>query len=72
MSDRIHWPTNESPEDTLRRVIRNCAVAPKSKRAKTEPRWSIVSKVTAHGSTYSANLCRWAGVAPDELVRARK
>jgi hypothetical protein len=28
--------------------------------------------VTVHGSTYSAALCRWAGLDPDELVRRRK
>jgi|688.fasta_scaffold286485_2 hypothetical protein len=68
---RPEWPIDELPEDTLRRVIRNCAIPTKSKRIKTEPRWSIVSQVTAHGSTYSAALCRWAGLDPDELVRKR-
>lgn len=72
MTARSLWPIDEAPEDTLRRVIRNCAVPTMSKRTKTEPRWSVVSQVTAHGSTYSAALCRWAGLDPDELVRKRK
>jgi hypothetical protein len=73
MTESPEWPLPTSTaEDTLRRVIRNCAAPAKHKHTKTEPRWSIVSKVTAHGSTYSAALCRWAGLDPDELVRARK
>jgi len=73
MSDNNGWPIDlMTPEETLRRVIRNCATAAKSHRTKTEPRWSIVSQVTAHGSAYSAALCRWAGVDPDELVRRRR
>ena len=72
MSEHPAWPIDESPEDTLRRVIRNCAVPGNRKHTKTEPRWSVVSQVTAHGSTYSAALCRWAGLDPDELVRKRK
>jgi len=69
---RPEWPLpGSSAEDTLRAVIRNCAVPPKSARTKTEPRWSIVSKVTAHGSTYSTALCRWADLNPDDLVRRR-
>ncbi len=73
MSDRPEWPIDESPEQTVLNVIRNCAVpiAPPNNRALGEPRWSIVSRVTAHGSTYSAALCRWAGLDPDELVRKR-
>jgi hypothetical protein len=73
MSDHAEWPIDlMTPEETLRRVIRNCATPAKSQRTKTEPRWAIVSRVTAHGSTYSAALCRWAGVDPDELVRRRR
>jgi hypothetical protein len=71
ITDRPEWPIDESPEDTLRRMIRICAIPAKSRRTKTEPRWAIVSQVTAHGSTYSAALCRWAGLDPDELVRKR-
>jgi hypothetical protein len=71
MGDRPEWPIDASPEQTVRNVIRNCAIPAKSKRTKTEPRWVIVSRVTAHGSTYSAALCRWAGLDPDELVRKR-
>jgi hypothetical protein len=48
-----------APADVLRRIIRNM----KPKRG--HPMWSTVSEATAHGSTVSAGLCRWAGVAPD-------
>lgn len=66
------WPIDVSPEQTVRAVLRNCARPAKSKLTKTEPLWSIASKVTAHGSTYSFALCKWAGLDPDELVmRAR-
>jgi len=71
-TDHSEWPLDESPETTLRRVIRNCAVPIVAPRVLGVPRWSVVSDVTAHGSTYSAALCRWAGGDPDELVRARK
>ena len=75
MTERPEWPLpTATAEDTLRNVIRNCAVpiAPPNNRALGVPRWSIVSEVTVHGSTYSAALCRWAGLDPDELVRERK
>ena len=73
MTERPEWPLPTSTaEDTLRRVIRNCAVPIVAPRALAVPRWSVVSDVTAHGSTYSAALCRWAGLDPDELVRKRK
>lgn len=74
MTDHPKWPLDEAPEATLRRVIRNCAVpiAPPNNRALGVPRWSVVNDVTAHGSKYSAALCCWAGLDPDELVRRRK
>ena len=73
MTKRPQWPLPTSTaEDTLRCVIRNCAVPIVAPRVLGVPRWSVVSDVTAHGSTYSAALCRWAGLDPDELVRARK
>lgn len=63
-------PAGLSIEQTLVRVIRYCGRAPRSTRARTEPRWAIVSDFTLHGSTYSIALCRWAGCDPDEqLVR---
>ncbi len=72
MTDHPEWPLPTATiEDTLRSVIRNCAVRANRKHTKIEPRWSVVSQVTAHGSTYSAALCRWAGLDPDELVRKR-
>jgi hypothetical protein len=72
MTDHPEWPLPTSTaEDTLRNVIRNCAGIG-TPRGMGVPRWSIVSEVTVHGSTYSAALCRWAGLDPDELVRRRK
>lgn len=47
------------PADVLRRIIRNL----KPKRGR--PLWSAVHEATAHGSTVSMGLCRWAGVDPD-------
>ena len=73
MTDHPEWPLPTSTaEDTLRSVIRNCAVPNVAPRALGVPRWSVVKDVTAHGSNYSAALCRWAGLDPDELVRRRK
>jgi hypothetical protein len=66
-----NWPLPEPCEKTLLTVIRNCSSPVTSKRQRTIPRWSAVSKVTGHGSGYSAELCRWAGLDPDEMVRPR-
>jgi hypothetical protein len=65
MGADVPWPLDTTPEATLRYVIRTCARPARSKRGGV-PRWSIVSAVTGNGSTYSARLCVWAGVDPDE------
>ncbi len=74
MSDAVkpmpEWPIPTPMHATLRQVIRNCGTP--AKRPRTgRPRWSVVRQVTGHGSGYSAELCRWAGVDPDELVVRR-
>lgn len=66
------WPISTSPEDTLRWIIRNCARPAGRARVGARPRWSVVADLTSHGSTYSARLCVWADVDPDELVVRRK
>lgn len=61
------WPIPTAMHDTLRRVIINCARP--ALRARTGRfRWSVVAQLTGHGSGYAAELCRWAGVDPNELV----
>ena len=72
MTTPTGWPLPISAEAVLRQTIRNCAVAATSKRVRAWPRWAIVSRITANGSGYSADLCRWAGLDPDELVSPRK
>ena len=67
------WPLDVSPEKTVLAVIHNCGHVPLPKsRARTMPRWSAVSKATAHGKGYSYALCRWAGLDPDQLVVPRR
>jgi len=72
-SDAKTWPLDVSPEKTIRQVIFNAgSVPPKGSRARTVPRWSAVGSATGHGSGYSAELCRWAGLDPYEQVRPRR
>jgi hypothetical protein len=66
------WPIDVSPESTLRTTIRNCGIPAGKARVGVLPRWAVVSRLTTHGSTYSAMLCRWAGLDPDEMVRPRR
>lgn len=66
------WPIPVTAEATLRTLIRNCARPAGRAKIGARPRWSVVSDLTAHGSGYSAALCRWAGFDPDELVVRRK
>jgi hypothetical protein len=66
------WPIPVSAEQTMRTLIRNCARPAGRSRVGARPRWSVVSDLTTHGSTYSAWLCQWAGFDPDELVVRRK
>lgn len=76
MSDQqtteAEWPIPVTAEQTLRTLIRNCALPAGRRRVGAMPRWAIVSKLTAHGSGYSHSLCRWAGLDPDEMVVRRK
>lgn len=66
------WPIDRTPEETLRHIIRVCARPSGRARIGARPRWTIVSDLTSNGSTYSARLCTWAGVDPDEMVVRRK
>lgn len=53
----------DSPEfwrNLAGRVVRN------SYPTKRKPRWVVVMERTAHGSTYSKELCRYFGLDPDE------
>ena len=61
------WPIDKSAAEVLRHVIVSCA-RPARRPRTGRPRWSVVGQVTGHGSGYSAELCRWAGVDPSELV----
>lgn len=66
------WPISVSAEDTLRWIIRNCSRPAGRARVGARPRWSVVSDLTSNGSTYSAELCAWAGCDPNEMVVRRK
>jgi hypothetical protein len=66
------WPLPNTAEHTLRTLIRNCALPAGRRKIGARPRWSIVSDLTTHGSTYSMQLCWWAGVDPNETVVRRK
>jgi hypothetical protein len=66
------WPIPETAEHTVRKLIRNCALPAGRRKFGVKPRWSIVSDLTTHGSTYSMRLCLWAGLDPDEMVMRRK
>ena len=64
------WPLPfSSAERTLRTAIRNCAVPanPRQRRGVTTRRYAV-SVITGHGSTYSIQLCRWAGLDPEQRV----
>jgi len=65
------WPIPVTVETTLRRAIVNCARPAGRARIGAMPRWSAVAKMTGHGSGYSVELCRWAGVDPEEMVVRR-
>ena len=69
---KAEWPIPVTAEQTLRTLIRNCARPAGKAKVGARPRWSVVSDLTAHGSTYSWALCEWAGVEPDEMVVRRK
>lgn len=36
------------------------------------PLWSIVGRMTGHGSAYSSRICRELGFDPDQIVRCRR
>jgi hypothetical protein len=61
-----------SASELLVRVIRGCARPAGKARVGVRPRWSVVADMTALGSTYASQLCRWAGTDPDEQVVRRK
>lgn len=54
-----------SDEDLVKRAIRN------ARHAKSEPKWSAVSRAFGLGSTYSIQLCRRFDFDPDEKPGAR-
>ena len=56
----------------LVRIVRGCARPAGKARVGARPRWSVVADLTALGSTYASQLCRWAGTDPDEQVVRRK
>jgi hypothetical protein len=49
-------------------VIRGCARPAGRACVGVRPRWSVVADLTLLGSTYAAQLCRWAGTDPNEMV----
>lgn len=57
-----------SMETLLKRVVAG-AVDPTKRKGERHPRWVAVMWVFGLGSTYSQNLCRWAGVDPDKEVK---
>ena len=65
------WPIPVSAELTMRTLIRNCARRAGRAKVGAKPRWSVVADLTTHGSTYSARLCEWAGLDPNEMVVRR-
>ncbi len=65
------WPCDDrTPEDLLRRIIQTHGT-PVKRPYTGIPRWSLISRLTGHGSGYSAAMCRWAGVDPDQMMRRR-
>ena len=68
---RAAWPCDtRTPEDVLRWVIQTHGT-PVKRPYTGIPRWSLISQLTGHGSGYSAAMCRWAGVDPDQMMRRR-
>ncbi len=65
MSD-LPFPDFDAAKE-LKRMLKLCARTPRDRRS-GRPRWSVVSSATGHGRGYSAELCRWAGLDPDERV----
>lgn len=59
---------DHSAEELLRRAVENARDRKANKGVK-HARWVAVMDVFLLGSTYSALLCRWAGVDPDEQVK---
>ena len=72
MSDPDPWPFRMPPVVVLRRVIRNCAHAPTSRRQIVSPLRAIVAQLTGLGGTIPAALCEWAGMDPEALLARRK
>lgn len=64
------WPSDRTPEETLRRIIQTHGT-PARRPYTGVPRWSLISQLTGHGSRYSAAICRWADVDPDQMMRRR-
>ena len=59
----MQFPSNRTYEDLLRQAIHNSIhVVPGTAR------WAVVADLFGHGSTVSADLCRWAGEDPHEVI----
>ena len=56
-----------SAENLVLRAVHN-AVDHHKRKGEKHPRWVAVMETFALGSTYSKDLCRLAGLDPDELV----
>ena len=66
-----HYAFDDTPEFWValaRRMVRNALPT------KIMPRWVAVQNITAHGSTYCRDLCRYFDLDPDEKrkIRLRK
>ena len=57
--------TQADLDNALKHAIRHCSWTGEGER----PRWSVVMKLTGHGSTYAQMLCVWAGENPDDPIQ---
>jgi hypothetical protein len=55
------------PDNAL--IYRALCECRRGRKRKRVPLWSVVSRIFALGSTFSADLCRRFGFDPDEQVR---
>lgn len=57
--------TRLTPAKLIRSAVR---LVRRQRSWRGQPLWSLVSELTAHGSTYSTEICRGLGFDPDHKI----
>lgn len=68
VTERSKAPPPLDAEVLLLRAVKSAHKA-LPRKGQHQPRWVAVSELFVLGSTHSHQLCRWAGLNPDEMVK---